>query len=161
VRADPGGAADLRHALAHAAASGFPQAIPGDHRALRDPASPFDFRLENIDAAIHYGKQDWPDTESRLPDGRADDPSVCSPRVPGRTPPARPADLAGTMLLHISSRAEAWANWFRAQGVAMPECAEGMYFEQFITAAQAAVAGLGTALIPKFLLKGELERGEW
>jgi LysR family glycine cleavage system transcriptional activator len=63
------------------------------------------------------------------------------------------------MLLHISSRPEAWGDWFRAQGVEIPEC-HGMYFEQFITASQAAVAGLGTALIPMFLLQGELERGE-
>ena len=35
-----------------------------------------------------------------------------------------------------------------------------MIFEQFSIIAQAAVAGLGAALLPQFLIKRELERGE-
>ena len=137
---------------------GFLRQYPGITVHFVTRTSPFDFRLENIDAAIHYGKPDWPDTEAVYLMGEQMIP-VCSPAFLAERTLRGPADLAGTMLLHISSRPEAWANWFHAQGVAMPECS-GMYFEQIITAAQAAVAGLGTALIPMFLLKGELERGE-
>ncbi len=137
---------------------GFLKQYPGITVHFVTRTSPFDFRLENIDAAIHYGKPDWPDTEAVYLMGEQMIP-VCAPAFLAERRLQGPADLAGTMLLHISSRPEAWANWFRAQGVEMPKC-EGMYFEQFITAAQAAVAGLGTALIPMFLLKGELERGE-
>ncbi len=137
---------------------GFLKQYPGITVHFVTRTSPFDFRQENIDAAIHYGKPDWPDTEAVYLMGEQMIP-VCSAAFLAERRLRGPADLAGTMLLHISSRPEAWANWFRAQGVEMPEC-EGMYFEQFITAAQAAIAGLGTALIPQFLLKGELERGE-
>jgi LysR family transcriptional regulator, glycine cleavage system transcriptional activator len=137
---------------------GFLKQYPGITVHFVTRTSPFDFRLENIDAAIHYGKPDWPDTEAVYLMGEQMIP-VCSPVFLAERNLRGPADLAGTMLLHISSRPEAWANWFHAQGVAMPECS-GMYFEQIITAAQAAVAGLGTALIPMFLLEGELERGE-
>ena len=35
-----------------------------------------------------------------------------------------------------------------------------MYFEQFMTAAQAAAAGLGAVLMPRFLIEKELEREE-
>ncbi len=35
-----------------------------------------------------------------------------------------------------------------------------MVFEQFSTVAHAAVAGLGVALLPQFLIRGELDRGE-
>ena len=35
-----------------------------------------------------------------------------------------------------------------------------MLFDQFATAAQAATAGVGVALLPKFLIARELERGE-
>ncbi len=37
---------------------------------------------------------------------------------------------------------------------------QGMHFEQFSIAANAAVAGLGIALLPKFLIKHELQRHE-
>jgi len=35
-----------------------------------------------------------------------------------------------------------------------------MHFEQFSIATNAAVAGLGVALLPRFLIKNELQRGE-
>jgi len=35
-----------------------------------------------------------------------------------------------------------------------------MLFDQFATAAQAAIAGLGIALLPKFLMQEELRRGD-
>jgi len=35
-----------------------------------------------------------------------------------------------------------------------------MHFEQFSIATNAAIAGLGVALLPKFLIQSELERGE-
>ena len=54
-----------------------------------------------------------------------------------------------------AGRPDAWPEWFRAQGMEMPDCA-GAYFEQFTAAAQAAEAGLGSALIPAFLLEREL-----
>jgi len=120
--------------------------------------SPFDFDTEDIDVAIHYGKPDWPGATSVYLMGEELIP-VCAPTYREERGLREPADLAGTMLIHISSRPDAWSDWFRAQGVQPPEC-EGMYFEQFAAAASAAAASLGAALIPGFLLKGELERGE-
>jgi DNA-binding transcriptional LysR family regulator len=35
-----------------------------------------------------------------------------------------------------------------------------MLFDQFATAAQAAMAGLGVALLPTFLIQDELKRGD-
>ncbi|UNK03307.1 LysR substrate-binding domain-containing protein [Ralstonia insidiosa] len=37
---------------------------------------------------------------------------------------------------------------------------QGMVFDQFATAAQAAVAGLGVALLPRFLIAHELRQGD-
>ena len=119
--------------------------------------APFSFHADECDAAIHYGKPDWPDAECTYLMGEETIP-VCAPSLREELHPSGPADLAGTMLLHVSSRPDAWPDWLRAQGLEMPEC-EGAYFEQFITAAQAAEAGLGTALIPGFLLERELDEG--
>jgi len=119
--------------------------------------APFDFRTHDIDAAIHYGLGDWPDAicdhlldEEVLP--------VCAPSFLKAHPIADPADLIALPLLHTSTRADAWAEWFAAQGLAARTGA-GMFFEQFITTAQAAEAGLGVALLPTLLVHGELREG--
>ncbi len=116
--------------------------------------SPFDFHTDACDAAVHYGTADWPGGECTYLMGEETIP-VCSPAYLADRHPDGPADLAGHMLLHIESRLDAWPDWFRAQGLEMPDC-EGAYFEQFTTAAQAAEVGVGTALLPGFLVEREL-----
>ncbi len=120
--------------------------------------SRFDFRQEDLHAAIHYGAPDWPNTDSTYLMGEEVVP-VCSPQFRKDNPLKNAHDLSATPLLHISSRPHAWSDWFKAQGLST-QGSEGMYFEQFLTAAQAAVAGLGTVLLPKFLVQSELDRGE-
>jgi LysR family transcriptional regulator, glycine cleavage system transcriptional activator len=120
--------------------------------------SPFDFRLEDLHAAIHFGTSDWPNTRSTYLMGEEVVP-VCSVGFLQDNSMNKAEDLISVPLLHISSRPNAWPDWFKAQGISA-QSSEGMYFEQFITAARAAVAGLGIVLLPKFLVENELERGE-
>ncbi len=120
--------------------------------------SPFYFRSENLHAAIHYGSPDWPDTDSTFL-MREEAFPVCSPKFLAEHSPAGPEQLAELPLLQLSSRANAWENWFQSCGCAPPR-AQGMLFEQLSIIAQAAVAGLGAALLPKFLIQSELDRGE-
>jgi len=120
--------------------------------------SPFDFRLEDLHAAIHYGTSDWSNTESTYLMGEEVVP-VCSAGFLQDNPMSGGRDLITAPLLHISSRPDAWPDWFKSQGLS-GKSSEGMYFEQFTTAAQAAVAGLGIALLPKFLVENEIEREE-
>jgi len=136
---------------------GFLEANPGVTIHFVSRVEPFDFQTGACDAAIHYGSPDWPGAECTYLMGEETVP-VCSPDFLADKRPSGPADLAGTMLLHVSSRPDAWSDWFAYQGIEMPDC-EGAYFEQFIDAAQAAEVGLGTALIPGFLLERELEGG--
>jgi len=126
------------------------------HFATR--TSPFDFRSEDLHAAIHYGTTDWPNTDATYLMGEEVAP-VCSPGFLVDNQIESAADITKAPLLHISSRQNAWTDWFKAQGLAQPD-SEGMYFEQFNTAAQAAVAGLGIVLLPRFLVESELGRGE-
>ena len=120
--------------------------------------SPFDFRTAGLHAAIHFGAPDWPGAECTYLMGEEVLP-VCSPDFLGRHHIAVASDLGAVELLHIASRPDAWATWFRQQGVEMRE-GRSMVFEQFLTAAQAAAVGLGAALLPRFLIERELERGE-
>ncbi|MBD3221556.1 LysR family transcriptional regulator [bacterium] len=120
--------------------------------------APFDFRLAGLHAAIHYGKPNWPHAECTYLMGEHVAP-VCSPGFKARHDVNEPADLLDLPLLHISSRPGAWEAWFAGQGIACEEPG-GMAFEQFLTAAQAAVADIGVALLPRFLVDYEINRGE-
>jgi len=120
--------------------------------------SPFDFKKENLHAAIHYGRTDWPDTESTFLMKEETVP-VCAPQLLEERPVTAPGDLYDIPLLQIATRPHAWRDWFHAAGLERPVTV-AMVFEEIATLAQATVAGLGVALLPRFLIDSELERGE-
>ncbi|MEX0707598.1 MAG: LysR family transcriptional regulator [Woeseia sp.] len=119
----------------------------------------FDFRRESIDAAIHFGTPDWPGAECTFLMGEKAVP-VCSPQLTDTSRQVRPDDIAALPLLHLESRANAWHDWFAAQEIDVTINSPGMLCQQFSLVIQAAVAGVGVALLPRFLIHGELERGE-
>lgn len=137
---------------------GFLEEHPGITINFVTKLAPFDFRSEPLDAAIHFGTPGWPHAECTYLMGEEIVP-VCSKEFLESHTVSAPGDLASVPLLHISSRPDSWAHWFREQGIER-EDSEGMYFEQFMTASQAAAAGLGAVLLPKFLIEKELEREE-
>jgi LysR family glycine cleavage system transcriptional activator len=118
----------------------------------------FDFARERLDAAIHYGLPDWPDADSTLLVQETVAPFASPGFLSGRTI-ASPADLGRLPLLHMATRPGAWTEWFEHQGLSAPT-GPGMQFEQFGTAAQACMAGLGVALLPQLLVTGEVQRGQ-
>ncbi|PCI33986.1 MAG: LysR family transcriptional regulator [Alphaproteobacteria bacterium] len=120
--------------------------------------SPFDFNSENLHAAIHFGLPDWPGTESTFLMKEEAIP-VSAPSLVAKSAPNTPADIAGLPLLNLETRPRAWADWFEQNDVTVP-AGKGMTFEQFALVTQAAIAGLGAALLPRFLIQSELDRGE-
>lgn len=132
---------------------------PGITMNLATRLVEFDFRLDTMDAAVHFGIPNWPGTqhmrlmvEDVVPMGSPD----FAARHGVEDDPSR---LRHLPLLHITSRPDAWEKWFAANGVAT-EGVTGMLFDQFATIAQAAMSGLGVALLPSFLIAKEIERGE-
>jgi len=117
----------------------------------------FDFEAEGIDAAIHIGTPDWPGAECTFLMNELVEP-MCSPQFLADHPIHAPQDLAGLTLLQLASRKGAWDHWFAQLGVAAGP-ARSMWFEQFATAAQACIAGIGVALLPRFLVEAELASG--
>lgn len=117
---------------------------------------PFDLLGEGVDAAIHYGRADWPDAEHLLL-MEEEVQAVAAPDL-AAGPISGPADLLALPLLQIESRKGDWGRWFAAQGLPGQRPA-GMVFDQFATMQQAAIHGLGVALLPRFLIDADLSAG--
>jgi len=126
--------------------------------------SQFDFSKEDVHCAIHFGKADWSQANCTFLMAEESVP-VCSPKLFAQANLAKAdnvcANLIDLPLLHIATRPDAWQQWFNEHNViAEAKARQGMHFEQFSIATNAAVAGLGVALLPKFLIENELKRGE-
>ncbi len=117
----------------------------------------FNFGSEDIDAAIHYGKPDWPDTQHLRLKPETVVP-VCAPSLLQRHTVARPADILSLPLMHIQTRPKAWSDWFAHWGVDAPT-PQGMLHDQFSTITQAAIHGLGVALLPDYLAQQDITSG--
>ncbi|MEE4347924.1 MAG: LysR substrate-binding domain-containing protein [Paracoccaceae bacterium] len=119
--------------------------------------APFNFASQPFDAAIHYGNADWPGTDNMLL--RTETVvAVCTPDLAMRRPLRRAEDLMSLPLLHIETRPTAWADWFASHGVAQ-EPPQGTLYDQFSTITQAALHGLGVALLPDYLAEQDLAAG--
>ncbi|WP_439406539.1 LysR substrate-binding domain-containing protein [Bradyrhizobium sp. DASA03076] len=117
----------------------------------------FDFRTEALDAAIHFGPRDWPGVEMALLRSEQVVPA-CSPELKNQYRFCGASDLRKAPLLSIATRPNAWDRWFSAHDVPGGS-GQTMYFDQFATVAQAAMVGVGVALLPTFLIQEELASG--
>jgi LysR family transcriptional regulator, glycine cleavage system transcriptional activator len=119
---------------------------------------PVDFALELFDAAISYGSPNWPGTIAHhLMDVEV--VPVCSPKLHEQKRIKSPSDIANCPLLHQMSRPTRWTEWMKEAGVNVEGALPGHTYEQFGMIAQAAVAGLGVALLPIFMIEEELASG--
>lgn len=116
------------------------------------------FEEDHIDAAIHNCEPGWAGAESTFLLGEPAYP-VCSPELSERLCGQLELDAPDLPLLGLKSRPDAWRDWFTEGGLDEPYEHNMMIFEHFSALAHAAVAGLGVALLPRFLVNMELERG--
>jgi LysR family glycine cleavage system transcriptional activator len=117
---------------------------------------PFSFAEEPFDAAIHHGRPIWPGAitrhlmdESMLP--------MCSPAYRRKAALSEPTDLRGATLIHQATRPTAWAQWLEHAGLTPADAFRGPTYDQFAMVAAAAAAGVGVALLPKFLVEQQLQ----
>jgi LysR family transcriptional regulator, glycine cleavage system transcriptional activator len=133
----------------------FAQSHPEVTVNLSTRLRPFDFQGSTFDAAIHYGRQDWPGVHYlKLMDEEV--LAVGAPGVAQHLPTA--AAILAHPLLQLESRSGDWGRWLAHHGhpgLRPP----GMLFDQFATLIQGAVHGMGLALIPVFLIRRELAEG--
>ncbi len=122
-------------------------------------SEPVEFGTGGADVGIRRGngrwarlRADWLMNQKLLP--------VLSPRLLHSGPPIRTADdLARFPLLHVASEPSEWRRWFDFAGADRADVAQGMTFDQSITAIQAAIDGLGVALGRTPFVQAELDAG--
>ena len=131
---------------------------PGIRINLMTRMTKFDFDSDPFDAAIHFGAPEWPGAELMLLRHEISIP-VASPEFAQRHELSSPESLASAPLLHLATRPDAWERWFMKAKVPV-ENLRGMLFDQFATLSEAAIAGLGIALLPEFLIDAELANGQ-
>jgi LysR family transcriptional regulator, glycine cleavage system transcriptional activator len=114
---------------------------PGVTINLATRLSYFDFRAEALDAGIHFGEPDWPGAAMALLRSEEVIPA-CSSDHKRRYDFRVASDLKKAPLLSVSTRVQAWDRWFSAHNAPIG-AAQTMFFDEFTTVAQAAIAGVG------------------
>ncbi|SIT05290.1 LysR family transcriptional regulator [Paracoccus saliphilus] len=136
----------------------FLSANPGVSVNLATRFKSFSFDAERFDAVIYFGQDDWPGAvHVKLFDEQVT--ACASPEFLSRYPVTRAEDLDDLVLLQLETRLTAWADWFAGQGAEAPPIRNGMLMDQFSMMIQAAISGLGVALLPDYLAQIEIAEG--
>lgn len=125
---------------------------------------PFDMESEDIHCAIHFGLPNWSGAKCTFLMNEMAIP-VATPEFIKKHNISRANSISRAPLLHLKGRFDAWDNWFKkycnnyhnynnfnGQG--------GLIFEQFTAVIQAALSGLGIALLPKIHIESEIKKKE-
>lgn len=119
----------------------------------------FLFGETNLDGALCFGAATWPGAQT---DFLFDEELVVvgGGRLLEEPTPWTPERVVQERLLHLVTRAEAWPAWASAAGIEGLNMLKGPRFELQSMVVEAACAGLGPALVPRFLVASPLARGE-
>ena len=119
-----------------------------------------DFTKERIDVAVRFGHGEWKDA---IVDPLMSEEImvVCSPKLMQGPQPVTDYDsLRHHRLIRHSTRPDSWEHWFRSVGAHREDQQWGPSLEHFFMIIQAAIAGLGVALLPSFLIEDDIRSGK-
>lgn len=136
----------------------FMKKHPGITVNLSERAEPFTFRGTNLDAALHFDDPVWDGVE-KIHLFEEEVVPVLSPNHFDIAKLKTPSRLAALPLLHKRTRPEAWQRWFEAAGSQQVVPPPAMSFELYAMVIDAARAGLGVGMVPRFYVQEDVERG--
>lgn len=116
-----------------------------------------DFDTEPFDAAIQFGDV-APSGCQALPLRSERMIAVCAPQLLKDHPLNTVEDVLSLPFLHIKTRPDAWGEWLLRHNI-KAHARGGMIYDQFSTITQAALHGVGIALLPEFLAEQDLAMG--
>jgi LysR family glycine cleavage system transcriptional activator len=141
--------------------SAFQKAHPDIDVRITTSISMVDFKSGDVDAAIRYGRGQWPGLRADWL--TADDLfPVCSPALlTGKKALLKPQDLADYTLLHSSGGYDDdWRLWLTAAGLPADISRQpGLTFDMIFMTLQAAIDGLGVAIGRTTYVEGDLAKG--
>ncbi|HZB91257.1 MAG TPA: transcriptional regulator GcvA [Stellaceae bacterium] len=138
----------------------FQERHPGIEVRISSSSHLVDFRREEVDLAIRYGRGSWPGLRADWLMAEDIFP-VCSPALlDGPKPLKKPQDLAHHTLIHGSLSREDWQLWLTAAGLSKELAARrGLTFDLSLMALQAAIDGLGVALGRSAFVEADIAAG--
>ena len=110
-----------------------------------------------LSAEIKFGKGAWPGMWSHYLLGRELYP-IGSAALLKRSPVKTGADLLKHSLMEHIQLPHAWDQWFSAQKINGYDPRRAQRYEQFSVMIPALLAGLGVAIMPRFLVEEELRK---
>lgn len=139
----------------------FQEQHPGIDVRITTSTSLVDFQRDDVDAAIRYGRGQWPGLRADWL--MADELfPVCSPSLlRGDKPLRQPEDLRGYPLLHTSNaNSDDWRLWLTAAGLP-PDIARqpGITFDMIFMTIQAAIDGIGVAMGRTSYVQDDIAKG--
>ncbi|MFT4118580.1 transcriptional regulator GcvA [Bradyrhizobium sp.] len=139
----------------------FQDAHPGIDVRITTSTSLVDFQRDDVDAAIRYGRGQWPGLRADWL--MADELfPVCSPSLlRGDKPLQRPEDLQGYPLLHTSNaNSDDWRLWLTAAGLPADIAKQpGITFDMIFMTIQAAIDGIGVAMGRTSYVQDDIAKG--
>ena len=137
----------------------FQEAHPGIDVRITTSTSLVDFQRDNVDAAIRYGRGQWPGVHADWL--MADELfPVCSPSLlRGDKSLRTPEDLKDHVLLHTNN-GDDWRLWLTAAGLSTSiSRLPGITFDMTLMTVQAAIDGMGVAMGRTSYVRDDIAKG--
>lgn len=139
---------------------GFAAAHPEIDLALSQSHAPLDFVGGGYDVAIRAGEGAAAGERAReVLANEAIGPVMAGP-VAEMLDPEDARSLSRVPRLHTATRRHAWAQWAGLAGVRLDGWGRGLVFDHFYFMIEAALNGLGAAVVPSILVADDLARGD-
>jgi LysR family transcriptional regulator, glycine cleavage system transcriptional activator len=138
----------------------FQEAHPGIDVRITTSTALVDFKNGDVDAAIRYGRGNWPGVRAEWL--MADEVfPVCSPALlAGNRPLRMPDDLRDHVLLTTSTNGDDWRQWLTAAGLPSDISKQpGITFDLILMTVQAAIDGIGVAMGRTSYVQDDIAKG--
>jgi LysR family glycine cleavage system transcriptional activator len=138
----------------------FQEAHPGIDVRITTSTALVDFKNGDVDAAIRYGRGNWPGVRAEWL--MADEVfPVCSPGLLSGKRPLRVAeDLRDHVLLTTSTNGDDWRQWLTAAGLPSDISRQpGITFDLILMTVQAAIDGIGVAMGRTSYVQDDIAKG--
>lgn len=119
-----------------------------------------EFNRDQVDVRLRYGHGHWQGFDSTLL-FREELRPVCSPKLLAEGEGRMDfMDLEKHTLLHYEGRRHDWADWLAAAGHSELVPHDNLVFDELSIANQAAIAGVGLAMVQKAYFQNEIASGQ-